>query len=92
MTNVQAQLDSTAEHILGDVNAPVDPARKAILVKHLGVVNGEVRVVDDDGNARTRGHAFWTFRELVEWLLNDPVGEDARTLRWRPFGKSIPPR
>ena len=89
MTNVQARLDSTAEHILGNANAPVDKARKAIIVKHLGIVNGEVRVVDADGNPRVRGHAFWTLRELVEDILNRRDDADARILRWRPFGKSV---
>ena len=89
MTNTQTQLDATAEHILGSVNAPVDPARKAVLMKHLAVVDDVVRVVDADGNPRMRGNAHVSFRELVEQILGDRNGEDARTLRWRPFGHSV---
>ena len=88
-SKTEVRLDATAENIRGSVNAPIDPARKAVVKKHLGVVGGVVRPVGADGKPRMRGNAHMTFRELIEEILADPKCPDARVLRWRPFGHSV---
>ena len=84
-TKIQAAASAT----LGELNTEPTPARIAILVKHLGEVDGDVRVFDADGEVRKRGNDFMTIPELVREILQDRDGEDARTLRWKPFGRPI---
>ena len=82
--------ESKASAALEAMGARPTPARIGVVEKHLAEVDGVVQVVDADGNVRLgAGDRPWTIRVLVEWILQDRDGEDARILRWKPFGKSI---
>ncbi len=89
-TMQDAMTSEAALRALGMLNCPNDsylPGRIAIVAKRLAVIDGEVRVVDADGNARTgAGGLHMTTIELIRELGGDTSSEfDA--LRWKRFGQ-----
>ena len=82
---------AATEHALGAANCPkITAERIAIVAKHLDVVDGEIRVVDSDGEGRLgAGDRPMTIRALIEEILGDRYGDDARKLRWRPYGHPV---
>jgi len=84
-TKIQAEADATLQAL----SCPPTPKRIEIVANHLAEIEGDVRVADADGNARKLGNNYMTITELVREILQDRDGEDARTLRWKPFGAPV---
>ena len=95
MTHTKIQ--AAANQALQVMNAPPTEARIAVVAKYLAEfpvaaveAYSVVHVVDSDGKVRLgEGDRPLTIRDLVEEILQSRDSEEARTLRWKEYGKSI---
>ena len=90
-TEEKHKIDVETRNFLASHGASGNDERVEIVSRNLAVFyEPVVHVVDAEGALRVgAGDRPMTLRALVEELLLDPNDADARTLRWKEFGKSI---